>query len=724
MNMVKDDKSLKSNKSYPLSAWFLGPRAENGDILSEYLNQILSDYIHWRKNYFPSDPVVVTRVRKRSDLHQSWLDFLSSNLDKTLNDLKQHYPFHSPRYIAHMLSELSLPSILGYFAGMLYNPNNVTDEAAPITVKLEVEVGKMIAEMLGYNPNRSWTHICSGGTIANIEALWIARTAKFLPFTVREFCEINDINFQIKTANGKTSLIRELSNEDLISIRPNESIFMLRKLVQFINITSKRNISDIINDINGFFLKCKYNIAKNGLTKILSSIKINGEIAEPIIFVSASAHYSIKKAANVLGYGENSIISVPVTSRFKLDMNYFRRYVNNLKPHQYIAAVIGIVGTTEEGAIDPIHELKFFRDKLQKNKNKSFWLHIDAAWGGYFRCLFNGVNVPRAPKGSKLDAICDLYIRALDIEEKFHMSLNRDKKCEKSVEIRWNVKDNYSAFLAFPDADSITIDPHKMGFVPYPAGVVSFRNGLVTELIQQKAQYISDESGGLKNLDELIDIDAVGPYILEGSKPGAAAMACWLAHKSIPLTISGHGKIVRTSLLNTQKLFRYLVNHRHMFDKIHYEATREEYCSHPFTFIPLFEPDTNLVCFIIHPMERTSGNFILVDFPLHRLNELNKLIYSKGSLSSNDEGGNLSSSQPYYVSRTRFENEQYSAKSLKKILELINISVSEYKKEGIFVLRSTVMNPWYYEAQNAGLDYLYDYVVFLHKIANEAYNCL
>ena len=120
----------------PLTAWFLGPKAENSQIWKEMINYIFDDYIHWRRNYFPRDPVVVNRIKRRA--HESWFDELSTELEMVLNQLKADYPFYSPRYIAHMLSEQSLPSVLGYFAGMLYNPNNVTDQAAPVTVPLEI----------------------------------------------------------------------------------------------------------------------------------------------------------------------------------------------------------------------------------------------------------------------------------------------------------------------------------------------------------------------------------------------------------------------------------------------------------------------------------------------------------------------------------------------------------------------------------------------------------
>lgn len=84
-----------------------------------------------------------------------------------------------------MTAEPTLPAVLGYFAGMMYNPNNVTFEASPFTSMLEVEVGKDLCRMLGYhedNPNTTpddlvstpvgWGHLTCGGSIANLEALW------------------------------------------------------------------------------------------------------------------------------------------------------------------------------------------------------------------------------------------------------------------------------------------------------------------------------------------------------------------------------------------------------------------------------------------------------------------------------------------------------------------------------------------------------------------------
>ncbi len=293
----------------PLAAWFLGPRAENAPVWQELIDYIFQDYIHWRRNYFPTDPVVVDRVQRRSDSHEAWVDRLTTELDGILNQLKQHFPFHSPRYVGHMLSEQTLPSFLGYLAGMLFNPNNVTAEAAPITVQLELEVGRMVAAMLGFNPHRAWAHLCSGGTVANLEALWVARTVQFIPFMVREFCQQRAFPFRIHTADGATQPIVTVENRQLIALRPNEAIFMWRKLAQYLHEEQGQPVPEILAEINAHIAQSQFNVAHQGLPAVIGRIGMT-----PILLVSTAAHYSVVKAANLLGYGERAVRAVPVTS--------------------------------------------------------------------------------------------------------------------------------------------------------------------------------------------------------------------------------------------------------------------------------------------------------------------------------------------------------------------------------------------------------------------------
>jgi glutamate/tyrosine decarboxylase-like PLP-dependent enzyme len=710
-----DDSNPIPDPDYPLAAWFLGPRAENAAVWQELLAYIFQDYVHWRRNYFPSDPVVVTRVQRRSDSHEAWVDTLTARLDETLNKLKQHFPFHSPRYIAHMLSEQTLPSVLGYFAGMLFNPNNVTAEAAPITVELELEVGRMVAAMLGFNPKRTWAHLSSGGTVANLEALWVARTVQFAPFMVQEFCAARSLPFHLQRPNGQSATIGELAPPELISLRPNKAIFLWRKLARYLHEEKRVPMHDVLRSINEHVAASRYNVSHQGLGAVLNRIGLR-----PVIFVSAAAHYSIVKTANILGYGEASVRSVPVTPRFQLDMAELRRMLDALAPDEYVAAVVGIVGTTEEGAVDPIHEIHFLREAREREKDRSFWFHVDAAWGGYIRSLFCGLDLPKLPHGSPLEAICDQYVQALHMEDRLEIEAGARHKVRKGGEVRWADRDIYAAFLAMADADSTTVDPHKMGFVPYPAGIVAFRNGLVTEHIVERAQYISDEAGGIKAIDQPLRIEAVGPYIVEGSKPGAAALSCWLAHKTIPLDVHGHGQIVRTTLLSAKKLSKHLANHRHLFEEIHAEVVGEERCPLPFTFVPLFEPDTNIVCFVARPLRWQEGKLAPESWRLPWLNLFNELIYGATSIAPLDGHRSPPAVQPFFVSRTRFEQRQYAAESITAVLERIGIHGDDYRRHGLFVLRSTVMNPWYGEAEQAGVDYLRQFVHHLHGAAAAA----
>jgi len=74
---------------------------------------------------------------------------------------------------------MSMPALLGYFMTMLYNPNNVSIEASPLTTVAEMEAGLQLCDLVGYNTDRNnkdlpvgWGHITCGGTVANLESIW------------------------------------------------------------------------------------------------------------------------------------------------------------------------------------------------------------------------------------------------------------------------------------------------------------------------------------------------------------------------------------------------------------------------------------------------------------------------------------------------------------------------------------------------------------------------
>ena len=138
---------MDDNKNY--LSYFLGPKAENANFLEELLLLVLRDYFHWRRNYFPGDKILLTKKVQR-ELESNYDNLYQNTLELTA-ELRRNFPFYSSRYLAHMLSDTSIPSIVGYLAGMLYNPNNVTPEAAPVTVDLEIEACNEILRMLGYS---------------------------------------------------------------------------------------------------------------------------------------------------------------------------------------------------------------------------------------------------------------------------------------------------------------------------------------------------------------------------------------------------------------------------------------------------------------------------------------------------------------------------------------------------------------------------------------------
>jgi hypothetical protein len=102
---------------------------------------------------------------------------------------------------------------------------------------------------------------------------------------------------------------------------------------------------------------------------------------------------------------------------------------------------------------------------------------------------------------------------------------------------------------AIKDADSITVDPHKSGYIPYPAGALCYRNSAMRNLVTFSAPVVFH--GGAE--------PTVGIYGIEGSKPGAAAAAVYLSHRVIRPSKSGYGQIIGQALYSCKKLYARLL---------------------------------------------------------------------------------------------------------------------------------------------------------------------
>jgi glutamate/tyrosine decarboxylase-like PLP-dependent enzyme len=87
--------------------------------------------------------------------------------------LRDNYPFFHPRYVGQMLKPPHPVAVIGYLTAMLINPNNHALDGGPATARMEKEVVAELAQMFGFSQHLG--HLTSSGTIANLEALFVAR---------------------------------------------------------------------------------------------------------------------------------------------------------------------------------------------------------------------------------------------------------------------------------------------------------------------------------------------------------------------------------------------------------------------------------------------------------------------------------------------------------------------------------------------------------------------
>jgi tyrosine decarboxylase / aspartate 1-decarboxylase len=86
--------------------------------------------------------------------------------------LQKDSPFYHPFYIGHMIKPPHPMARLAYMLTLWTNPNNHSFDSSHGTSPMEREAVNEIARMFGWNV--SLGHLCSGGTMANLEALWVS----------------------------------------------------------------------------------------------------------------------------------------------------------------------------------------------------------------------------------------------------------------------------------------------------------------------------------------------------------------------------------------------------------------------------------------------------------------------------------------------------------------------------------------------------------------------
>ncbi|KJG01530.1 putative pyridoxal-dependent aspartate 1-decarboxylase [Photobacterium angustum] len=295
--------------------------------------------------------------------------FVSEHTQFLLNKLvSQSVHTSAPSFIGHMTS--ALPYFMMPLSKIMIalNQNLVKIETSKAFTPLERQVLGMLHKLI-FNENESfyqqWMHsadhslgaFCSGGTIANITALWVARNTVLKP----------DGDFKGIAQEGLFRAMKHYGYDDLA------------------------------------------------------------------ILVSERGHYSLKKSADVLGIGRDSLISIKTDDNNRINIDHLQSTLADLKQRNIKPfAIIGIAGTTETGNVDPLDQLADIATEHDCH------FHVDAAWGGAT------------------------------------LMSNKYRHLLKGIE----------------RADSITIDAHKQLYIPMGAGMVIFKNPELMTAIEHHAEYI------------------------------------------------------------------------------------------------------------------------------------------------------------------------------------------------------------------------------------------
>ena len=97
---------------------------------------------------------------------------LAAVLTTTAERLRDNYPYFHPLYAGQMLKPPHPVARLAYILAMTLNPNNHALDGGRATSAMEKQAVAQLANMFGWKEFLG--HLCGGGTMANLEALWVA----------------------------------------------------------------------------------------------------------------------------------------------------------------------------------------------------------------------------------------------------------------------------------------------------------------------------------------------------------------------------------------------------------------------------------------------------------------------------------------------------------------------------------------------------------------------
>jgi tyrosine decarboxylase/aspartate 1-decarboxylase len=128
---------------------------------------------------------------------------------------------------------------------------------------------------------------------------------------------------------------------------------------------------ELLGEITGFDEPCGY-VASGGTEANIQAVRAAQDLAEtddPNVVAPESAHFSFRKAADLLGV---ELREAPTDADRRADVDGVLDLVD-----EDTVLVVGVAGTTEYGRVDPIPSLADLADAV------GAMLHVDAAWGGF-----------------------------------------------------------------------------------------------------------------------------------------------------------------------------------------------------------------------------------------------------------------------------------------------------------------------------------------------------
>jgi len=210
-------------------------------------------------------------------------------------------------------------------------------------------------------------------------------------------------------------------------------------------------------------------LTSGGTFANLEGLWIAGQLAPgKRIVASEQAHYTHGRISAVLGL---PFTSVTTDHAGRMDMEALESTLQEGD----VGTVVVTLGTTATGAVDPLRHVLALRGTYP------FRVHLDAAYGGYFKLVSTlGEEAARA-------------------------------------------------FDCVAQADSIVVDPHKHGLQPYGCGCILFRDPAVGRFYKHDSPYTYFTSDDLH----------LGEISLECSRAGASAVALWATQQLLPLITDG-----------------------------------------------------------------------------------------------------------------------------------------------------------------------------------------